>query len=250
MTRKLIALNVALAAVLAMLVVQVRREWLSANARQRSFLGKAIKPTAASPLNLYVKPAPLMATSYASVAQMNLFSQDRNSNVILDAPAPPPPKPVPAFPVARGVMLWEGVPPTVVLSDRAGGAQRGYHPGDMIGEWKVVSIDNQFVVFEWDGKQFQKRLDELLDKTALMSEGPATAAPAANAAATNLTPAPPAVQTLSSSGRAEGPGPDLGGNVKGCVAGDSSPAGTISGGMRKVVTATPFGSSCHWEAVQ
>jgi hypothetical protein len=246
LTRKLIALNVALAAVLALLIAQVRREWLSADSHQRAFLGKPVKPSAAPPLVPYVKPAPLMASNYASVAQMNLFTQDRNSNVILDPPAPAPVKPVPAFPVARGVMLWEGVPPTVVLSDRAGGAQKGYHPGDMIGEWKVVSIDNQFVVFEWDGKQFQKRLDELLDKTTLTSEGPAPAA-AASAAVTNLTPSAPTVQTLSS-GRAEGPGVDLGGNVKGCVAGDTSPAGTISGGMRKVVTSTPFGSSCHWES--
>jgi hypothetical protein len=250
LTRKLIALNLVLAAVLALLVVQVRKEWLSANSHERTFLGKTVKPTAAPPLVPYVKPAPLMATSYASVAQMNLFSQDRNSNVILDAPAPVPVKPVPAFPVARGVMLWEGVPPTVVLSDRAGGQQRGYHPGDKIGEWRVVSIDNQFVVFEWDGKQFQKRLDELLDKTTLTSEGPAPAAPAASAAVTNLTPPAPTVQTLSSSGKQEGPGADLGGNVKGCVAGDTSPAGTISGGMRKVVTATPFGSSCYWESAR
>jgi len=248
LTNKLIALNVALFAVLALLIVQVRREWLGAQTRERAFLGKAIKPVTAQPLAPYVKPTPLMASNYVGVAQMNLFSQDRNSNVILDPPAPVVVKPVPPFPVARGVMLWEGMPPTVVLNDR--GAQKGFHPGDTIGDWKIVSIDNQFVVFEWEGKVFQKRLDELLDKTTLTAEGPAPGSGAPSAAATNLTPPPPAVQSLSSQGKAEGPGVDVGGGVRGCVAGDTSPAGTVSGGMRKVVTSTPFGSSCHWESAR
>lgn len=244
------ALNVALVALLALLISQVRREWLNAKSRESALLGKVIKPASAPPLVPYVKPSPLMASNYASVAQMNLFAQDRNSNVILDPPPPVVVKPVPPFPVARGVMLWEGVPPTVVLSDKAGGLQKGYHPGDMIGDWKVDSIDNQFVVFEWDGQKFRKRLDELLDKTALTSEGPTAAVAQASSAATNLTPASPTVHTLSSSGRAEGPGMDIGSGIKGCVAGDTSPAGTVSGGMRKVVTSTPFGSACHWESVQ
>lgn len=249
MTNKLIALNVALFAVLALLIVQVRREWLGAQSRERAFLGKTIKPASAAPLVPYVQPAPLMASSYVGVAQMNLFSQDRNSNVILDPPAPVQVKPVPPFPLARGVMLWEGMPPTVVLNDK--GVQKGFHPGDMIGEWKIVSIDNQFVVFEWEGKEFQKRLDELLDKTTLTAEGPTPGGGPPSASATNLTPPPPpAVQTLSSSGRPGEPGVDLGGNVKGCAAGDTSPAGTVSGGMRKVITSTPFGSSCHWESAR
>jgi len=248
LTNKLIALNVALFAILALLVVQVRREWMSAQSRQHAFLSQRIKPAAATPLVPYVKPAPLMASNYVGVAQLNLFSQDRNSNVILDPPAPVKVKPVPPFPVARGVMLWEGMDPTVVLNDK--GTQKGFHPGDTIGEWKIVSIDNQFIVFEWEGKEFKKRLDELLDKTTLTAEGPSTGGGPPSAAATNLTPPPPAVQTLSSSSRPGEPGVDIGGGVKGCAAGDTSPAGTVSGGMRKVVTSTPFGSSCHWESAR
>ena len=176
-------LNLLLVAVLALLAVQIRAEWQSAQARERAFLHKTLNPTPARPLTPFVKPSPLMASNYAGVAQKNLFSQDRNSNVIVDPPPPVQEKPLPPFPVARGVMLWEGVPPTVVLSEKSGGEQRGYHPGDTIGPWTIVSIDNQFVTFEWDGKQFQKRLDELLDKTLVASEAPA--APAASAAPTN-----------------------------------------------------------------
>jgi len=237
-------LNLLLAAVLALLAVQIRREWQSAQARERAFLGKTLSPTPARPLAPFVKPSPLMASNYAAVAEKNLFSQDRNSNVIVDPPPPVQEKPLPPFPVARGVMLWDGVPPTVVLSEKSGGAQRGYHPGDTIGEWTIVSIDNQYVTFEWDGKQFQKRLDELLDKTLVASEAPAASAP--TAVPTNLTPPP--VQSLSP--KAAGPGVDIGGNMRGCVAGDSSPAGTIVDGMKKVVSATPFGSVCRWESTQ
>ena len=239
-------LNLLLVAVLALLAVQIRREWRSAQTRERAFLGKPLNLTPARPLVPFVKPSPLMASNYAAVAEKNLFSQDRNSNVIVDPPPPVQEKPLPAFPVARGVMLWDGMPPTVVLSEKSGGEQRGYHPGDTVGEWTIVSIDNQFVTFEWDGKQFQKRLDELLDKTLVASEAPA-AAPAAAATPTNLTP-PPAVQSLSPKGA--GPGLDIGGNMRGCVAGDSSPAGTIVDGMKKVVSATPFGSVCRWESAQ
>lgn len=237
-------LNLLLVAVLALLAVQIHREWQSAQMRERAFLRRTLNPTPARPLVPYVKPSPLMASNYAVVAEKNLFSQDRNSNVIVDPPPPVQEKPLPPFPVARGVMLWDGVPPTVVLSEKAGGAQRGYHPGDTIGEWTIVSIDNQYVTFEWDGKQFQKRLDELLDKTLVASEAPAASAGAA--APTNLTPPP--VQSLSP--KAAGPGVDIGGNMRGCVAGDSSPAGTIVDGMKKVVSATPFGSVCRWESAQ
>ena len=246
MTRKLIALNVLLLAMLVALVVQVRREWVAARARERAFLGKTLKPQPAPPLAPFVKPAPLTAGAYVTAAQMNLFSADRNSNVILDPPPPVVEKPVPPFPVARGVMLWEGVPPTVVLNDKGGG-QRGYHPGDTVGEWKIVSVDNQYVVFEWEGKEFKKRLDELLDKNALLTaEAPAPqAAPQVN----NLTTSAPTVRNLSS-GRSDGPGTPMGEGLKACVAGDTSPAGSVVDGMRKVVSSTPFGSVCRWESAK
>ena len=244
MTRKLIVLNLLLVALLALLGFQIRREWQTAAQRERAFLGKTVKPRPAQPLVPFVKPSPLMAGSYAEVAQKNLFSQDRNSNVIVDPPPPVQEKPLPPFPVARGVMLWDGVPPTVVLSEKSNGPQRGYHPGDTIGEWTILSIDDKYVTFGWDGKEYQKRLDELLDKTLVANEAPAAAAP--SAAPTNLTP--PAVQSLSPA--KAGPGLDIGGNMRGCVAGDSSPAGTVVDGMKKVVSSTPFGSVCRWEASQ
>ena len=246
MTRKLILLDLALAALLGVLGWQMRREWVEAHARARAFLSVPIRKIAAPPLAPLRKVAPLAAVAYAEVAQMNLFSRDRNPQVIIDAPEPVKPKPIPAFPVARGVLLWEGTPPTVLLSMRPGGQQRGYRAGERIGDWKIVSVDNQFVVFEWDGKEFKKRIDELMDRSTLVAE---TAVPAAAAASANVAPAAKA-QTLSDSSKA-GPWVDVGStDMRGCKPGDETPAGTVNDGFKKVVSATPFGSACRWEQVK
>jgi len=227
-----------LLALLALLSWQMRREWIWAHARTQTFLRTRLQPAVVPPLTPLSKVEPFSGRAYEQTAAHNLFSKDRNSEVIVDPPAPVPEPVVPPFPVARGVMLWEGVPPTVVLSERPGGDQKGYHPGDTIGEWKIVSVDNQYLILGWNGKEFKKRLDELLDKTNLVAEmPPAPAAPAAPAvsATTNLSP-----------NTKPGPGIDLGNERKGCIPGDTSPSGTVVGGMKKVLTPSPFGASCQW----
>jgi hypothetical protein len=138
-------------------------------------------------------------------------------------------------------MLWDGVPPTIVLSEKAGGPQKGYHPGDVIGPWKVVSVDNSYADFEWDGKDFKKRIDELIDRTPIVQAAPTAAVAAAQSAAPK-----PSTQTLSTPSKS-GPGADMGAGYKACTPGDGSPDGTVVDGMKKVVTATPFGSACRWE---
>jgi hypothetical protein len=234
LTRKLWLLDLVLIAVLVLLGYQLRKERIGAQMRVQALLHRGVKESPAGKLAPLRKVDPLAAGSYADVAAKNLFSKDRNPNVILDPVIPPPEKPAPPFPVARGVMLWGGVPPTIVLSDKPGGQQKGYHPGEKFGEWTILSIDNSYVVFGWNGKQFKKRIDELLDRTPIIiAEAPAQAA-----APKPQSPTPNATS---------GPGIDIGAGLKGCVAGDNSPSGTIVDGMKKVVSATPFGSACRWE---
>ncbi len=170
MTRKLMLLNLALLAVLSALTWQMRREWVEAHARAQAFLSVKIAKVAAPIVPPLPRVAPLAAVAYAEVAQLNLFSKDRNPQVIIDLPPPVKPKPIPPFPVARGVLLWDGTPPTLLLSMRPGGEQKSYRAGEQVGDWKIVSVDNQYVVFEWDGKEFKKRIDELMDRTALVAE--------------------------------------------------------------------------------
>jgi hypothetical protein len=235
---KIIALNLALLAALGLLGWQVRREYREAKSRQRALLNYNIRPVAAPPMAPLPKAAPVAGATYAEVAQKNLFSRDRNPDVIVDPPAPPPVKPIPAFPVARGVMLWEGVPATVVLSEKSGGPQKSYRVGDKIGDWTIASIDNTYVVFTWDGKDFKKRLDELLDRTPIqVAEAPTANAPA---------PPPPPANLAGKDGPSD---IDMGG-VRACIPGDRSPVGAVVDGWKKVVTNAPMGPVCRWEPVK
>lgn len=239
MIRRLILLNVVLMAVLGLLGYELRKKILETRSREAAILLMRITPLDVPVVVPLGKVAPIDAMTYQDSVAKNLFSKDRNPAPILDPPPPPPaPPPVPAFPVARGVMIWGGLPPTVVLSSAKGSNdQRGYHPGEKIGEWKIVSVDNQFIVLEWDGKQFKKRLDELMDRTPiLVAEAPAQQAPAAAA---------PATKSLSES--KNGQGADMGGGIKACVTGDTQAAGTVVSGLKKIVSQTPFGSVCRWE---
>jgi hypothetical protein len=48
----------------------------------------------------------------------------------------------------------------------------------------------------------------------------------------------------------QGPGETTHFGVKLCNPGDTSPVGAVVDGYRKVLSPTPFGSSCLWEPVQ
>jgi len=239
--RRLMIVNVALLALLGLLSWQLRQKILQARARENALLWMRFPPVdVPSPAPLIKVPA-LDATAYQDAVTMNLFSRDRNPIPIPDPPPPPPaPPPVPAFPVAHGVMLWEGVPPTIVLSSAKGSAdQRGYHPGEKFGEWKIVSVDHEYLTLEWNGEEFKKRLDELMDHTPInvAQAAPAAAAPVAAKAVTNVSESK------------NGLGVDMGGDVRACAAGDDQPAGTIVDGHKKVVSQTPFSTVCRWEPV-
>jgi hypothetical protein len=233
-------LDLSLLVLAGLLGWQVRREWIDSHARDQALLHGDLPPAKVRGLAPLDKVDPLTAATYAEVATKNLFSQDRNPNVIVDPPKPVPEKPTPPFPVAHGVMLWNGVPPTIVLSEKAGGPQKGYQAGESIGQWKLVSVDNSFVDLEWDGKEFKKRIDELIDRTPIPE-----AAPPPSAATSKVAPAAPA-KPLSSASHS-GPGVDVGGNLKACYSDDPSPPGTVVDGMTKVVSPTPFGNACRWE---
>jgi hypothetical protein len=240
--KKLILLDVALLGILVLLGSQLRQKYLQAQKREKAMLSRNVPAAAVPGLPALKKSAPLDATAYQDTVAKNLFSKDRNPTPIPDPPAPPPPPPPqPPFPVARGVMLWDGLPPTIVMSSQKGGAdQRGYHPGEKVGEWKIVSIDNKYVVLEWSGKQFQKRIDELMDRTPILV---ADAAPPPQPQAA----AAPASKSLSES--KSGQGADMGAGIKACVSGDKTPTGTVVDGRKKIVSATPFGEVCRWEPV-
>jgi hypothetical protein len=241
LTGKLRLLDLALLVLAGLLYWRLRGEWIDSHARDLALLNSSLPAARVATLSPLNKVDAVTAGDYADVATKNLFSKDRNPNVIVDPPPPPPVKPQPPFPVAHGVMIWDGVPPTIVLSEKAGGPQKGYRPGDTIGPWTLVSVDSSYADFEWDGKEFKKRIDELIDRTPI-----AQAAPPPASAATPAAPAAAAAKPLSNPSHS-GPNLDLGAGFKSCYADDSSPEGTVVDGMKKMVTATPFGNNCRWE---
>jgi hypothetical protein len=242
--RSLVLMNLALLAAVCLIGWYLHNQWEQARRKESRVALAALPPVTIPKPPPLGKVAPLAAPAYADVAVKNLFSKDRNPNPIPDPPPPPPPpEPMPPLPSAHGVMLWDGVPPTVVLSEHGNAAQKGYHPGDTIGAFKIVSIDPKEIVFDWKGQQIRKKVEELMDRTPLVmadSSQPQAAAPAqAPAASTNLA-----------NNASNGPGQDVGGGFHACVPGDNSPPGTVVDGLKKVVSPTPFGNACRWEAAK
>jgi hypothetical protein len=235
-------LNVALAALVCLLGWYLKQKWDEQQEQERKIrMANIATPPVPQPPPLR-RVSPLDGPSYGEVATRNLFSADRNPSPIPDPPPPPPPAPkMPPLPMAHGVMFWDGVPPTVVLSN-GNSEQKGYHPGDRIGEFKVVSVDNKEVVFDWNGEKVTKRLDEMMAKSL---------APATDAGAKAAAPAPAAPpQAEALSGPVNGPGKEVPGGIRTCNAGDTSAPGTVADGFEKKVNTTPFGVTCRWEPVK
>lgn len=200
-----------------------------------------------------VQPAPVpertVASNYLDIAARLLFSKDRNPAVII---APPPVKQIPPFPLTYGVLML-AQPPVIMMAAGKGAPQRGYRPGDTIGDFKIVNFDSRSIEFEWDGQKFTKWVAELADRDAKTQQVMAQNAPPEAAAAAAAPPAGTSgVQVLTQQPTADPKGPggvDMGGNMRSCVAGDDAPAGTVRDGYKKIESATPFGRVCRWEKV-
>lgn len=240
MKRRLIWLNLLLLVVVVIAGTTLRNRWVEARKQQDRVLKQRLAAAPPPALPPIPKPNAASPGSYVDVAQKLLLSRDRNPNVAIDPPPPPPPPPpVPPFPVAHGVInLGEG--PTAILSEKAGAPHRGYKAGEKVGEFKIAAMNAEEIALEWNGQYFKRRFDELIDKS--------TPAPPPTQTASSAPPQPPAQAstTVMAPAKPE-PGVDMGNERKACQPGDSSPAGTVTNGMKKVVSKTPFGDSCYWE---
>jgi hypothetical protein len=228
--KKLWFLNLLLLAGIALLARELHQNWKAAREREKKIAVRAVKAEPVAAIPTAPPPASVQAAGYADVAQAMLFSKDRNPTVVVEAP---PPKPQPPFPRFYGAMnLGEGL--IAILSDGPS-EQRPFQAGDKVGEYKLAEIGEDTLVFEWDGKKFPKKFSELADRSDVQAEAtPRVAAAAA--------PPPPPPKPVG-----PGPGIDMGGGFAACNAGDTSPAGTVVNGMRKVLIETPFSKVCRWE---
>lgn len=240
MKQKLLLLDLLLAALVVYAGLTLKNRWDASHQREMAFLALRVPQIPAPAMAPLPGVNPAKAATYLDVAQKMLFARDRNPNVIYDPPPPPPPPPpVPAVPRAHGVMQL-GATPTVILSEVAGGPHKSYRPGDEIGPFKLLAVNNTHILFEWKGLRILKTIEEITDRSGPPSAG-GEAAKNASSAATTVEP------TKDPEPAKEGPSNiDMGNDSKACVAGDTSPAGAVVNGMRKVVQSTPFGNSCRW----
>jgi hypothetical protein len=141
------------------------------------------------------------------------------------------------------INLGEG--PKVVLAQTRESGQRSYQAGQQVGEFKLVAIEQSGLIFEWEGKRIPATYAEIRD-TKPPVQTQTTASQTTSAQAPKPATAAVSIGTTTTTG----PGADYGGDVRPCVAGDASPAGTVSGGYKKVLANSPFGKSCFWEKVK
>lgn len=239
---KLIALNAALAAGIALVVWQGTEVWKDAKAQHKATVDVPVKKITPPPMTPAKKPDAVQSATYADVASKNLFSKDRNPTAVVDPPKVEPPKIMPSLPLVYGVL---GLPSGVkaIMAEHAGKQSKPVQVGDTIGEFKVIALDLHKVKFEWDGREIERNLDELVDRNA------APAATVNNDAQSNgpaVPRAPEPAKALDSSALgAESGTPDT--PSRSCVPNDKSPVGSVVDGYKKTGTDTPFGvMGCKW----
>lgn len=246
MKSKLTLLNIVLVAAGCATVWQGCVRWNEAQSLRQRTLNVRVKAVQPPPLAALPAPETPPAMKYEDVAKKNLFSADRNDDIVVEPPKAPP-KQMPPLPVSTGVMrMPSGV--KAFMSEKAGETAHMVKINDTIGEFKIVALDEQNVTFEWDGKQISRRIEDLIDRSnhqqvAATSAPPSPAGPA-------FSPPPP---TPAPSNSSKGQGTELTPTTRACQPGETSPdamrqrpAGTVEDGYKKVVTNSPFGPVCRW----
>ncbi len=243
MNRKLIWLNLLLVAAVAGIAWKLRADWMAEQAREQAIRTARVVPPKVVPVPVPAAPSPVTAGAYSDIANKMLFSKERNPTVIIDIPPAPPPKPMPPLPLLHGVM---GLPSGMValMSPDAKSPGKPIKVGEKVGEFELSSLTRDDISLKWEDKTVTRGVSEMiyqgLEKSSTTAGSPQQVASAAPASSTTTTPPPGSAK----------PSGDAGGAAEGfkvCTAGDTSPAGTVADGYRKVLTATPFGNSCHWE---
>lgn len=253
MNRKLVWLNVLLVGALGAAGYQWRQSSLKSAEHGKSFLKQPARPQQV-PVHVPAQPVkPVQAANYLPAAQQLLFAKDRNPDEIIDVKPPDPPKPVPAFPAAYGVISMFGET-TILLSEPGKAEQKGYRSGEKVGPFLIAKLSEEEITLAWEDKQFKKNIADLKPKDTPPpppQEQAGTAERTSTGLPVNRSPVTPQEVVKKTQEATAGlPGIDTGaGDLLVCVAGDSSPAGTVQNGWRKVVTKGPFGTKCLWTKV-
>jgi hypothetical protein len=241
MNRKLLLLNLLLIAAVAWAVVALRRDWRAARAREAGTLNQSIRPLPPPRFSPLPLEQPVLPTGYAAIAQKDLFDRSRNPDVPIEPPPPPPPKPpMPALPVFHGLMNIGPDGPTAIMSINATAPHKAVHPGEQIGQFKLVSVNSSEVVLEWNGETVRKTPEELANRQLVVAQQESAAA-RTEAPVQAAAPPPP---------QATGPGEATNFGFRMCSVNDGHAEGDVVDGYRKVVHTSPFGKSCTYDPVK
>jgi len=253
-SRRLFYLNAILMLGIIAAAMELRSRWIEARNREEMMRLGALQPLRATLKPPIPGSKPVSALEYTLVSAQMLFSRDRNPTIIIDPPPPPIEKKWPALPKSYGLMFL-GEKPRILLGTGPGN-QKSYVAGEKVGEIEIVKFDNRTITFAWNDKTVEKRLEDLVDNNPMgpsSQQGGGVPPPGAavGGAAAAARPAGGSLTTLGAGGTATDTriGQDTGlQGTKSCAPGDNSPPGTVLNGMKKVVVAGMFGSSCYWEA--
>jgi len=238
--QRLLLLDVLLAGLIAFVGWRLHSMGRSTAEREQAVRAAGPARVTARPEIPLPKMVPLVAGEYIEVAQKMLFAPDRNPNVIVEAA---PKKVMPPLPVAHGTLELGGAI-MALLSENPSAAHRAYTVGDSVGAFKLIAVSREDLTLEWEGERITRRLVELM--AARARAGSPGSAAGADAAPTAANTAPTTIQTTAPGQ----PGIQLDTDMRACQPGDTSPAGTVSDGYKKIVQSTPFGNSCRWQAIK
>ena len=242
MKRKLIWLNILLTALIGAAVYKVRDEWTAQTAREQAIRRNTTKPAPPPVVPVAPAPTPVSPAAYGDIAQKMLFAKERNPNVVIEKPVEPPPKPMPPLPLLHGVMgLPSGMLALMSVNEKSRSV--GLKTGEKIGEFELAALSPDEISLKWEDKTITKSVSEMLrgsQEKASSQQSPQPGSPAGPAAPVAGAAAAKPQRDVEGSAEA----------IKSCAPGDTSPSGTVADGYRKVLVATPFGNSCHWEQVK
>ena len=249
MRRRLLIVNLALAAAAAAGLWRLRVEYRRAGERYRILTpAHAATPPPAGRTAEPPAAGPVQAAAYLDVAEKFLFHPDRNATVVIEHPKA---KPRPALPQLFGVMKLGG-DPIAIMAVGPNNPHKTVRLGEMIGEFKLLAAAGDQITLEWEGQAIESQVSDLLVRAAPeVRGGGALAAPATSAGSAGATLLNPAAESQRPGEYKIGPAAQgATGTIYQALPGDNAPHGTVYQGKRKVVRTTPFGTQSWWEDVK